>query len=98
MTADISLSKWETLAEDSQIEKTVKALEANGITPIVVNTADEAKQKFLELVPEGAEVFTASSATLTETGIAQAVNESDRFNSVRKKMTGMNRETQFIEM
>ena len=31
-----------------------------------------AKQKALELIPEGVEIFTATSATLTASGIAEA--------------------------
>jgi len=89
---------WDTVAQDSQIEKTVAALAANNIAAIVVNSSEEAKQKILELIPEGSEVFTASSATLTATGIAQEINESERYNSVRKKMNALNRETQFLDM
>ncbi len=98
MTATIHQKNWNTLAENSQIEKTVKALEANGITVFVVDNATAAKLKVLDLIPDGAEVFTAASATLTESGIAQEINESGRYRSVRKQMQSMNRETQFIEM
>jgi len=68
------------------------------MTPIVVNSGDEARQKVLDLIPEGSEVFTATSATLTATGIAQQINESGRYVSVRKAMSAMNRETQFLDM
>jgi hypothetical protein len=64
----------------------------------VVNSGEEAKHKVRELIPEGSEVFTATSATLAATGIADAINESGRYNSVRKKMMALNRETQFLEM
>ena len=92
------LRDWQELAQDSQIEQTAKALEANGMTAIIVNTGDEARQKVLELVPEGSEVFTATSATLVATGIAEAINESGRYKSVRKTMMTLNRETQFLDM
>lgn len=94
----VQLRNWTELAQDSQIEKTIQALEANGMTPLVVNSGEEAKKKILELIPEGSEVFTATSATLTATGIVQEINESGRFNSVRKKMMALNRETQFLDM
>ena len=92
------LRDWQELAQDSQIEQTAKALEANGMTTIVVNTGDEARQKVLELIPEESEVFTATSATLAATGIAEAINESGRYKSVRKTMMALNRETQFLDM
>src|SRR4051794_5995005 len=98
MATPAQIKSWDTLADDERLARTVKALEANNFAVIVANTAAEAKQKVIELLPEGAEVFTATSATLTETGIAQEINESGRYQSVRKQMMGLNRETQFIEM
>lgn len=98
MGSTTQLRNWETLAQDSQIEQTARALEANGMTTIVVNNGEEAKRKVLELIPEGSEVFTATSATLAETGIAPEVNESGKYVSLRKKMMALNRETQFLDM
>jgi hypothetical protein len=92
------LRDWQVLAQDSQVEQTAKALEANGMSTIVVNTGEEARQRVLELIPEGSEVFTATSATLAATGIAEAINESGRYKSLRKTMMMLNRETQFLDM
>jgi hypothetical protein len=39
------------LASDEQIERTVKALEANGIAALVMNNGDEARKKVHELLP-----------------------------------------------
>lgn len=89
---------WEQLAHDHQIDKVVKALESNNMTPFVVTSGEAAKLKVFELVPEGAEVFTATSETLATTGVAEAINESGHYNSVRKKMSALNRETQFLDM
>src|SRR5689334_14998589 len=98
MTTPAQIKSWETLADDERIARTVQALEANNFKAIVANSAAEAKQQVIDLLPEGAEVFTATSATLTESGIAQEINESGRYRSIRKEMMGLNRETQFIEM
>ena len=40
------------LASNEQIERTVKALEANGIHALVAENGEEAKRLFFELVPE----------------------------------------------
>src|SRR5262249_28884446 len=98
MTAVTTVSDWTALADDSTLERTVAALKGNGFSVIVVNSAEEARQKVLDLIPETSEVFTATSATLQHSGITQAINESGRFKSIRKQMAGMNRETQFLDM
>jgi predicted RNA-binding protein with PIN domain len=89
---------WNELAGDAALERTVQALQANGITPVVAATKDEARQRVLELVPEGAQVFTAQSATLNEIGVAAEINESGRYDSLRKKLMTLDRMTQRAEM
>jgi hypothetical protein len=98
MTDPVRTQTWQELADPSTLDETAQALEANGFTVIVADSAEEAKQKALELVPEGAEVFTATSTTLEKTGIAQEINESGRYDSVRKKIASLNRQTQLREM
>ena len=89
---------FSTIAPQEMLQNTMTALVANGITAEVVATREDAKKKVLELLPKGAEVMTMSSITLDETGIAQAVNESSTYDSVRNKLNSMNRETQGREM
>lgn len=89
---------WNELAGDAALERTVQALQANGITPVVAATKDEARQRVLELVPEGAQVFTAQSETLNEIGVAAEINESGRYDSLRKKLMTLDRMTQRAEM
>lgn len=84
------------LASDEQIERTARALEANGIRVIVVTHGEEAKQKLFELIPAGAEVFTASSKTLDALGVPTAVDQ--RYDSVRVRLATMNPQTQRREM
>lgn len=86
------------LADEQTIEKVAAALERQGITVFVVQTDKEAKEKVLSLVPEGAEVMTMSSVTLETTGIAEAINASGKYRSVRKQLTSMDRNTQGREI
>ncbi len=92
------MGEWDELADDSAIEKTVSALKANGISALVVENAEEARKKVLELLPQGAEVMNMSSVTLETTGIAKEINESGKFDSAKKKLYSMDRNTQGREM
>ncbi len=92
------MNNWNKLATKKQIDETVKNLTANGMTAIVVNNANEAKKKVLELIPENSEVMTMSSETLRLSGITDAINESSKFESVKVKLSKMNRETDSLQM
>jgi hypothetical protein len=92
------MKDWKKLASPESIERTLKALNANGIEAILVADAAEARQKVLAMLPAGAEVFTQTSITLEASGITKEVNESGRFNSVRNALNSMNRDTQRREM
>jgi hypothetical protein len=86
------------LARDEQIERTVKALEANGIHAVVAENGEEAKRIFFELVPEGSEVFLGASVTLETLGIKDIIDKSGRYEAVRPKMFAMDRATQGREI
>jgi len=87
---------YAALASDEQVARAAKALEANNIYTIVVDTGEQAKAALWKLIPEGAEVFTATSRTLDTLDVPQEVNQ--RYDSVRAKLAKMNRETQNREM
>ena len=85
-------------ATDEKIERTSKALEANGIQTLIAETGADAKRLFLESIPEGSEVFLSSSVTLEQLGIVADVDQSGKFDAVRPRMYAMNRETQGREI
>jgi len=100
-TNDIAVTpveEYAKLAVDERIERTSKALEANGIQTLVAEDRAEAKRLFFELIPEGSEVFLGASVTLEQLGIAADIDQSGRFDAVRPKMYAMNRETQGREI
>ena len=66
------MKDWTTLADEASIQKTVEALKANGVDAIVVDSKEKAKEKVLEMLPEGAEVMTMSSETLKTVGLTEA--------------------------
>ena len=85
-------------ANDDQIARTAKALEANGIHAIIAENGEEAKRIFFELLSEGAEIFLGASVTLETLGIKDIIDKSGRYDAIRPKMFAMNRETQGREI
>lgn len=92
------MNNWNTLTTDESIQKTIEALKANGINAMVVENGQEAKEKVLGLIPQGAEVMNMTSITLDTIGIAKEINESGKYNSARNKLSKMDREAQGLEM
>lgn len=88
----ISISSWDRVANDALLIKTVSALEKNGFTVSVVKNREEAKEKALSLIPEGAEVMTMTSLTLQQAGIDSAINESGKYDALHPKLIKMDRE------
>jgi hypothetical protein len=86
------------LASDERIERTVRALAANGIQALVVEDAAAARQAVLNLMPEGAEVFTSTSRTLETIGVLPDINESGSYDAIRPKLLKLDRNTQAREM
>jgi len=86
------------LATDEQIESTVKALVANNIHVIVVESGAEARKLVLQLVPQGAEVYANISKTLEKIGVTVEIDKSGRYNAVRPKVLALDRRTQADEM
>ena len=75
-----SLSGWfAVLADDARVARTAAALEANGIGVVRAASAGEAKEIVLGLVPDGAQVHNGASQSLEETGIADEIHNSGRY-------------------
>ena len=90
--------KYGQLANEEAIQKTVKALQSNNFTVEVVENSKGAKNKVLQLLPQGAEVFTMTSQTLEVIGVDKEINESGKYNAVRPKLFAMDRNTQARDM
>ncbi len=89
---------YDTIASEESIEKTIVALKEHGITAYVVESSEAAQMKVQELIPEGSEVMTMTSVTLKETGIADLIDASGKYDSVRNKLNAMDSATQGREM
>jgi hypothetical protein len=89
----IETSEFAKPADDSTVEATVSALRDKGYDVHVAETAEDAKRIVLELLPEGAEVGQGASQTLDAIGISHELEESGRFDAVRKTTRSMDRST-----
>ena len=86
-------SEFSMQADDSTIEATAAALRDKGYDVHVAKTAADAKRIVLDLLPEGAEVGQGASQTLEDLGITHEIEESGRFDPVRKTTRSMDRST-----
>ena len=80
-------------ADDATIERTVEALMAKGYVVHVAETAAEARQLLVGLVPDGAEVSQGASETLEHLGVTDVIEHSGRFDAVRPRTRAMDRTT-----
>jgi hypothetical protein len=80
-------------ASDETIDRTAAAMRAKGYTVHVVETGEEAKDLVLRLLPEGAEVGQGASTTLEVIGVTHEIEESGRYDAVRKHTRSMDRST-----
>jgi L-lactate utilization protein LutC len=98
MSTTLGADRFTGLPDEESLTETVVALEENGFTVDVVNDLDEARIAVLTRIPAGATVMTNTSVTLTETGIAEAIDGDGPYDSVRARLSRLDRETQLQEM
>ncbi len=92
------MKPWSTLANENSLSRVKKSLENNGMTVVIVKSGQDAYTKVLKLLPKGAEVMTMSSVTLDTIGISREIQESVKYESVKKKLMSMNIKTQQRDM
>jgi L-lactate utilization protein LutC len=82
------------LASEEQIDRTARALEANGFHTLIAEDREQACRLFFQIVPAGAQVHQGHSATLDELGITAELEKSGRFIALRPQLRSLDRETQ----
>ncbi|WP_433514970.1 LUD domain-containing protein [Nonomuraea sp. CA-143628] len=85
-------------ADPAAIATAATALQARGYHVRHVPDAAAARLAALELLPEGAEVFSASSVTTEAIGLTQEIDKSGRYTATRPQMMAMDPATQMSEM
>jgi hypothetical protein len=94
MTTLVPNTEFARLASDEQIATAVAALTANGMAAEVVASRAEARSRVLDVLPDGAEVFTSMSRTLDTLGLSADINESSRYHPLRPQLKTLDRQTQ----
>lgn len=94
MTTLVPNAEFARLASDEQIAAAAAALTARGMAAEVVASGVLARQRVLDLLPEGTEVFTSMSRTLDTLGLSAEINESSRYNPLRSQLKTLDRQTQ----
>src|SRR5712691_4455166 len=85
-------------ASHERLKNVAAALEKNNIAAFVVGSREAARAKIHELIPKGAEVFTSTSRTLDDLGVAAELNEAGHHDAVRPKLMKMDRNKHRHEM
>lgn len=86
-------SEFARPADESTLEATAAALADKGYDVHLAIDGADARRIVLDLLPEGAEVGQGASQTLDDLGISHELEESGRFEAVRKTTRSMDRST-----
>jgi hypothetical protein len=98
LTTDPGMTARPTRGKDEDIDTVVRALGHNHIEVRVVDSAAEAREAVLALVPEGSEVHWAKSRTLDDLGLPDIFLDTSRYDPVRPKYLHLDRRTQNREI
>jgi hypothetical protein len=98
MSTSETSERFNSLADDVTLADTFVALEEHGFSVEIVDELSEARDAVLARIPQGASVMTNTSVTLEETGIAEAINSSGNYDSIRNRMMELDFATQRQEM
>src|SRR2546428_10890313 len=90
--------RYAVLASEASLQTTAQRLNENGMTAHIVESGADASRLALGLIPDGAEVFTATSQTLAAIGLTAEIDASTRLRSVRSVRKQMDMATQWHEM
>ncbi len=89
---------WNTLPTDEVIKNVAQNLSANGFSTMVVENGKEALAEALKLIPEGSEVMTNSSTTADVIGLNEILNNSGKYDSLKKRVTEENDDAKRAEL
>ncbi len=76
--AGVDSERWGRIPDDATIKKTVAVIEGRNVRVILVDTAEEALQAVVDLIPQGAEVMHGTSTTLVEIGFDRVLKENPK--------------------
>jgi len=74
-------------AAGHQLERAAKSLRSNGFAEQIVDTVAEARRVVNEILPTDKAIFTSTSETLRLSGLADDIDKSGRFRSIRTQQS-----------
>ncbi len=83
------MTHFNSIANDAVIDRTARALEANGFKVEIAKDGEAARKTVLSTLPKGAEVLTVTSQTLETIGLATSINDSGEYDAVRPKINAL---------
>jgi LUD domain len=98
MSTPIAATLFADPAPAQRLERAAAALTAHGFTVEILDDAAAARIRIKDLLPEGASVFTGASETLRLSGIEEDINNSGRYEAIRRRGLAMDRATQMDEI
>ena len=85
---------FKQLASPARIEHAAAAWKPTASTSRSPKMAPKRRKWCLDLLPEGTEVYAGQSVTLTQLGLIDEIDNSERYNAVRPKVFALDRKTQ----
>jgi hypothetical protein len=85
-------------ASEETIQEVAERIRERNIEVAVVDDGAQARGLALERIPKGAEVYSAKSQTLKDTGIFEAIHDAGQYDALRSRLMKMDRKTQGPEM
>jgi L-lactate utilization protein LutC len=89
---------FETATSEETLQHVAERIRERNIEVVIVNNGGEARHAALERIPQDAQVHSAKSKTLQDTGIFDAIMDPDKYNALRHQMLKMDRKTQGQEI
>jgi hypothetical protein len=98
MTTSIPATPFTDPAPAPRLERAAAALTAKNFAVEILDDAAAARTRINDLIPAGASVFTGASETLRLSGIEADLNDSGRYDAIRRRALAMDRATQLDEI
>jgi hypothetical protein len=98
MSTATTPDRFTTLPDEQTLASAVTALEEHGFSVEIVEDLGAAREAVLARIPHGSSVMTNTSVTLSDTGIADAINDGGPYESARNAMFALDFATQAQEM
>src|SRR5689334_15826137 len=92
MTPLVPNPEFAHIASDEDIATVLAALTAKGMAAEVFEKSAQARRRVLDLLPEGAEVYTALSQTLEGLGLHEEISTSSRYVPLRPQIDQLGRQ------